>query len=221
MAIAINWNNIDTVFLDMDGTLLDLHFDNFFWLEHLPLRYAQHHNVNRDEARQYLYDRFSSERGTINWYCLDYWGEELQIDIVQLKSELSHLIAIHPDVISFLNALTHSNKKSVLVTNAHQKSLELKLKQTNLGRHLDTIICAHDLGLPKEQPVFWQRLQQIIEFNPERTLLIDDNLDVLRSAHQGGITHLLAISRPDSNRAIQSTAEFNALDHFRDIIPTP
>ena len=25
----INWQQIDTVFLDMDGTLLDLHFDNY------------------------------------------------------------------------------------------------------------------------------------------------------------------------------------------------
>ncbi|HBT55971.1 MAG TPA: haloacid dehalogenase, partial [Pseudomonas sp.] len=32
----LNWNAIDTVLLDMDGTLLDLHFDNHFWLEHMP-----------------------------------------------------------------------------------------------------------------------------------------------------------------------------------------
>ncbi|MCP4043692.1 MAG: haloacid dehalogenase, partial [Gammaproteobacteria bacterium] len=35
---VINWNSIHTVLLDMDGTLLDLHFDNQFWLEHVPLR---------------------------------------------------------------------------------------------------------------------------------------------------------------------------------------
>ena len=33
----IDWTRIDTILLDMDGTLLDLGFDNFFWREHVPL----------------------------------------------------------------------------------------------------------------------------------------------------------------------------------------
>ncbi|MEC7663678.1 MAG: haloacid dehalogenase, partial [Pseudomonadota bacterium] len=27
--MALDWQNIDTVLLDVDGTLLDLHYDNF------------------------------------------------------------------------------------------------------------------------------------------------------------------------------------------------
>lgn len=220
MTTEIQWKLIDTVLLDMDGTLLDLYFDNHFWLEHLPSRYAQHHNITEASARQQLHDRFNTEKGTMNWYCLDYWSDELQLDIARLKGELRHLIAIHPHVIPFLDALKHTNRKTVLVTNAHQDSLALKLKQTKLGQHLDIIICAHDLGLPKEEPQFWVVLQQHIDYNPARTLLIDDNLDVLRSAQQGGIRHLLAMSRPDSKKPLQETAEFYAVEHFKDIIPS-
>ena len=71
----------------MDGTLLDLHFDTFFWLEHLPVRYAQLHSIDRDEARQWLHQRIRAEQGTLNWYCLDYWSEELDVDIKALKHE--------------------------------------------------------------------------------------------------------------------------------------
>ncbi len=35
----IDWDNIDTVLLDMDGTLLDLGFDNWFWQPHVPEQY--------------------------------------------------------------------------------------------------------------------------------------------------------------------------------------
>jgi 5'-nucleotidase len=36
MPLDLDWNNIDTVLLDMDGTLLDLAFDSQFWLQDVP-----------------------------------------------------------------------------------------------------------------------------------------------------------------------------------------
>jgi putative hydrolase of the HAD superfamily len=214
-----DWAAISTVLLDMDGTLLDLKYDNYFWLHHLPLRYAAQHDLPEDEARSYLHDRFTSERGTMNWYCLDYWSDELAIDVALLKAEVAHLIGIHPHVLAFLDALRASGREAVLVTNAHQKSLALKLKHTELGGHLDQVICSHDLGLPKEDPSFWDKLRQRLVYDKSTTLLIDDNLDVLRSAQRGGIAFLLAMARPDSQKPPQATAEFNAIEHFTELMP--
>jgi len=219
MATLPDWTTISTVLLDMDGTLLDLNYDNYFWLHHLPLRYAALHELPEDEARSYLLDRFTTERGTMNWYCLDYWSDELDIDVALLKSEVAHLIAVHPHVISFLTALRASGRIAVLVTNAHQKSLALKLKHTELAGHLDDVICAHDLGLPKEEQRFWAVLHQRLDYDEQRTLLIDDNLDVLRSARRGGIAQLFAMARPDSHKPLQPTAEFDAIEHFSELIP--
>ena len=42
----IDWEEIDTILLDMDGTLLDLNYDLHFWLEHLPLIYASQHQIS-------------------------------------------------------------------------------------------------------------------------------------------------------------------------------
>lgn len=219
MTPLIDWTTIDTVLLDMDGTLLDLRFDNHFWLHHLPQCYAKLNNISLNQASRYLTDRFDAQRGTINWYCLDYWSAELKLDIVQLKSEVAHLVAIHPHVIRFLTALQDNGHHRVLVTNAHQKSLQIKLAQTQLNEHLDTIICAHDVGLAKEETAFWSELQQYTAYDPNRTLLIDDNLDVLRSAKKGGIQHLLAITQPDSSKPLQNTAEFAAITLFSEIMP--
>jgi len=221
MTTLIDWPAIETVLLDMDGTLLDLNYDNHFWLNHLPKCYALHHGISEDQARQHLIERFNAERGTINWYCLDFWSNELDLDIALLKDEIAHLVAIHPHVIDFLDTLRNSGRRAVLVTNAHQKSLALKMKHTELDGHLDAVICAHEMGLPKEEIDFWSVLQQYEPYNPARTLLLDDNLDVLRSAQRGGIGHLLAMARPDSKKPVQDTAEFNAVEHFRDIMPPP
>jgi len=215
----LNWTHIDTVLLDMDGTLLDLHFDNHFWLEHVPRRYAAHHGVPLEDARRTLLARYRQVEGTMDWYCLDYWTRELGMDIAVLKEEVDHLIAVHPHVIDFLTAVRRTNRRIVLVTNAHNKSLALKMERTRLGRHLDRIICAHDFGIPKENPRFWQDLQAREPFQPTRTLLVDDSLAVLRSARHYGIGRLLAVRRPDTRTPPRDVEEFEAIDTFDDIMP--
>lgn len=213
-----DWEQIDTVLLDMDGTLLDLHFDNHFWLEYVPLRYAEQQGLSLEGAKEELTQRYKKVEGTLNWYCVDYWSRELALDIPLLKAEVDHLIAIHPHVTDFLQCLKKAGKSRVLVTNAHQKALKLKMKKTRLGSHLDEVISAHDIGLPKENPAFWARLQQVVNFLPAHTLFIDDSLPVLRSARHFGIAHLLCMLQPDARQPPLETNEFKALEHFEPLL---
>jgi len=215
----INWSGIDTVFLDMDGTLLDLNFDNHFWLQHVPKRYAEKRGLTPDQARQELLPRFRKEEGTMNWYCIDFWSHELGLDIALLKQEVDHLIAVHPHVTDFLDALRRTDKQVLLVTNAHMKSLELKMQKTQLAGHFDQLVCAHDYGVPKENSNFWGRLSEKIDYDVARTLLVDDSLAVLRSARGYGIGHLLAILKPDTQGPVKDVEDFMAIRHFSEIMP--
>jgi putative hydrolase of the HAD superfamily len=215
----IDWNDIGSVFLDLDGTLLDLHFDNHFWREHVPLRYAEDRGLSLAAAKAELFPRFKDAEGTMEWYCLDHWSRELGLDIALLKQEVDHLIAVHPHVVDFLEALERAGKRRVLVTNAHQKALSLKLDRTRLGGHFEAVICAHDLGLPKEDPGFWQRLQAVEPFDPIATLFVDDSLSVLRSARRYGLRWLLAVLRPDTRAPLRVVEEFPAIRDFSEIMP--
>jgi len=161
-AMIINWNDINTVLLDMDGTLLDRHFDDHFWLEHVPATYAAKHCLPLEAAKEKLYAMFRRQENSLNWTDLDYWSEQIGLDIPMLKHEVAHLIAVHPDVIEFLEFLRRDGKGVHLVTNAHGKTLALKMKKTRLGSYFDTIVSAHDLGLPKEDAAFWGELQKVI-----------------------------------------------------------
>lgn len=215
----LNWNNINTVLLDMDGTLLDLHFDNYFWQHHVPLRYAELNQLHIEDARNILVPKFKAAEGSMNWYCVDYWSEQLRLDIALLKAEVDHLIAVHPHVIEFLEKIKLAGKHVVLVTNAHHKSLMLKMNKTKLHHHFDDIICAHDFGMPKEETEFWSKLNLKLKFNKSETLLVDDTLSVLRSAKKYGIKHLRAVLNPDSQSPQRETQEFKAIKDFRDITP--
>ena len=215
----LNWTNINTVLLDMDGTLLDLNFDNHFWQEFVPLRFAELQGLSLEESKRQLVPRFKAMEGRLEWYCLDYWSTELQLDIAGLKQELAGLIAVHPHVIEFLEAVRGSGRRMLLVTNAHRDSLNLKMEKTCLQPFFDQIISAHDFGMAKEQQGFWQTLQDRHVFDKSNTLLVDDSLAVLRSARQFGFAHLVSISKPDSRAPIRVIEEFPAVEDFRSLMP--
>ncbi|RIZ65962.1 MAG: GMP/IMP nucleotidase [Methylococcales bacterium] len=214
----IEWQEIDTVLLDMDGTLLDLNFDNHFWKEFVPLKYAQLHGLDLSFAKQHLEPRFKSMEGQLEWYCLDYWSEALQLDIVALKRELSELIAVLPHVTDFLEKLQQSSKQVILVTNAHRDSLALKMEKTCLQSFFDDIVSSHDLGLPKEHVGFWPLLQQSQVFDKEHTLMVDDNVAVLNSAQLFGIAHLISVSKPDTQQPKKLITEFHSIEDFRELM---
>ncbi|MNP04310.1 GMP/IMP nucleotidase YrfG [compost metagenome] len=212
------WRDIDTVLLDMDGTLLDLHFDNHFWLEHLPKRYAEWHGVSRAMADMELQPLFERNAGQLQWYCLDFWSAELKLPVRELKLETAHLIALRPDADTFLAAIKRAGKRVVLITNAHRDSLSLKLERIELAPYFERLISSHDYGFPKENPQFWDALQADIDFDPARSLFIDDTLPILRSAREFGVAHLLAVKEPDSRKGPKDTAEFAAVGDYRDLI---
>lgn len=215
----IAWDRVETVLLDMDGTLLDLHYDNHFWREHVPLRFAQLRGIDPDGAREELYARYRKVEGTLDWYCLDYWTRELGLDMTRLKREVEHLIALHPGTLDFLAAARARGKRRVLVTNAHNEALALKLARTRLGAHLDAVVCAHDLGRPKEHREFWERLHGHEPHAPAACVLIDDSLPVLRAARAAGIGQVIAVARPDSRRPARDIAEFPAVADLREVMP--
>lgn len=215
---SLPWNAIDTVLLDMDGTLLDLHFDNHFWLQHLPQRYAELHGVSRALAEAELLPLFREHAGTLNWYCTDFWSRELNLSIRDLKREVAHLIALRPDADTFIQALRTAGKQVVMITNAHRDSLSLKLERIELAPYFDRLISSHDYGFPKEDQQFWHALQQDIRFTPARSLFIDDSLPILRSAGRFGVSHLLAVRQPDSQAGPKDTEEFAAVEDYRELL---
>lgn len=215
----IDWNNIDTVLLDMDGTLLDLNFDNHFWLEFVPSRFAEQNGISLEQAKLQLVPQFKEMEGKLEWYCLDYWSEVLKLDIVGLKVEIAGLIAVLPHVVEFLTAIKQTSKQIVLVTNAHRASLDIKMGKTCLTPFFDQIISSHDYGSPKETQAFWSHLYEQQPYENSKTLLVDDSLAVLKSARLYGIKHLISISKPDSQLEQRSIVDFPSIQDFRELMP--
>jgi HAD superfamily hydrolase (TIGR01509 family) len=212
------WNKIDTVLLDMDGTLLDKHFDDYFWEHYVPEIFAVKNDLTPLEARKELLARYRSMEGTLAWTDLDYWSEKLGLDIPALKIKIEHLIQVHPYVIDFLEYCGKLQKKVHLVTNAHSKTLHIKIRKTDIGSYFNRIVCSQHIGLPKEDPAFWVRLEALLGFEKQRTLLADDNENVLQVASTFGIERLIFVARPSSRAEVLYSEKFPSIVYFRELI---
>jgi putative hydrolase of the HAD superfamily len=214
----IKWENIDTVLLDMDGTILDLGFDNFFWQHFLPKTYAEKNDITLEQSKTLLADSYAAVEGKLEWYCLDFWSRRLDIDIAELKLSVSARVAFRPGAIHFLEFLVEQEKNVYLVTNAHRKSLEIKLLNLQFHQYFCDLSSSHDFGFPKEDQKYWQLLQAKYQFDCDRTLFVDDSIKILQSAQDYGIKYCLGITQPDLSRNKIDTAPFDAIDDFQKFI---
>lgn len=214
----VDWERIDTVLVDMDGTLLDLAFDNFFWLELVPEHYAGLNGCSAAEARERLSRRFDAIQGTLNWYCLAHWSRDLGFDVKALKRDHRHLVSYLPRAPEFLAAVRARGKNLWIVTNAHRDTLAVKTEQTGVDRLVDRIVSSHDLRAPKESAAFWTELERQHPFDRRRTLFIEDSAPVLAAAADFGIAYTLAIRRPDSRRPPRAIDGFAGVDGVADLV---
>jgi putative hydrolase of the HAD superfamily len=215
---AIDWSKIDTVLLDMDGTLLDLRFDNWFWMELIPRHYAAANGLDALEAWEIIKPKFGAVRGTIEWYCIDHWTRELGLDIATIKRSTLEQVGFLPGAEGFLQKLKERGKRRVLVTNAHPTTLAFKDERVGVSAYFDACYSTHTFNVPKENAAFWPLFQAMEPFDAERTLFVDDSLPVLHAAQAFGIGWLRAIRRPDSGRPAQDTGRYAAVDRIADLL---
>ena len=217
--IPVDWIELDTILLDMDGTLLDRHFDDYFWETYVPDIFASKHGMSLSEAKERLLDMYRAREKTLDWTDLDFWSDSLGLDIPSLKLRVQHLIQVHPFVLAFLSFCRTRGKKIYLVTNAHSKTLQIKMQKTAIGNYFDRVVCSQEIGCPKEHTVFWEYLRKVIHYEPERTLLADDTEAVLVSAKRMGIRWLIFVARPSSSLPPSFSSNFPSILYFKDLMP--
>ncbi|WP_051553593.1 HAD family hydrolase [Desulfobulbus elongatus] len=215
----IPWDGIETVLLDMDGTLLDKHFDDYFWEQYVPEHYSLLHDIPVEAAKERLLARYHRVRNTLDWSDLTYWSRELGIDLPVLKRRINHLIGVHPYVVEFLEYCQQCRKKLHLITNAHPNTLAIKLEKTAIGPWFDRIVCAEEVGLAKEETEFWPRLERLLHFDRTRTLLVDDTEQVLCAARAHGLAYPLFVARPSSRQGVRYSCRFPSIESFRELLP--
>ncbi|HEX4503573.1 MAG TPA: GMP/IMP nucleotidase [Scandinavium sp.] len=219
MHFDIAWHEVDTVLLDMDGTLLDLAFDTHFWQQLVPETFGAQNGMSLQEARERISQEYHAVQHTLNWYCLDYWSERLGLDICAMTTAQGPHAILREDTVPFLDALKACGKRRILLTNAHPHNLAVKLEHTGLASHLDLLLSTHTFGYPKEDQRLWQAVAEETTLDPHKTLFIDDSEPILDAAALFGIRYCLGVTNPDSGVAEKQYQRHPALNDYRRLIP--
>ncbi|MEM7612481.1 MAG: HAD-IA family hydrolase [Pseudomonadota bacterium] len=196
--MAPDLSNHSTLLLDMDGTLLDLAYDNHFWLEAVPAAYAQSRGLPLARATTEVATLIGRQAGTLNWYCLDFWSDSLGLDIMALKRSCESRIGYLDGAEAFLLRARLAGFRLVLVTNSTRALLELKDEHTGVTDHMDAVYSSHDFRAAKESQAFWQRFAQAEGLDRRECVLIDDSASVLLAARLFGIGGVMGLRQPDS-----------------------
>ena len=217
--ILLPWEEIDTILLDMDGTILDLNYDNHVWNQALPSAYAEKHSINEEAARSKLIGHMQEIHGTIDFYSFPYWAQYTGLDITALHRRFTELIQFRPGAKAFLNWAKAKKKKTIIATNAHPESIQIKNEISALSSHVNGITSSHQYECPKETPEFWERLQIEHQFDKAKTIFIDDNAPVLDSSKNYGLAYNLIVAKPDSRKPLKPNLSYPSFDHYEEICP--
>jgi putative hydrolase of the HAD superfamily len=212
-----DWSAIDTVLLDLDGTLLDLAFDTRFWRHLIPQAWAEARGVTLEQAREHLVPRFKEREGTLDWYSVAFWSQELGLDVAALKRAAMHEVRWLAGVPQFLATLRRNGKRLVLFTNAHPAALAIKDECTGVSGYLDAMFSSHAFSWPKEDARFWESIRRSEPFDPVRSIFIDDSPAVLAAARAAGIRWVIGLRHPDSQGTVRDHGPWPAVDRITDL----
>jgi len=186
---------IKNFLIDLDGVILDLKYDSFFWKEHIPKIYSKLHQISYKEAQTITKQIFNYKKKTMDWYDINYWSNMLSFDVNKEKENNMERIALINGSKNFLEDLIRHDKNLYLITNAHPKTLQIKLKKYNIRKYFKSIICSHELNYIKEETQFWYILKNKLNIRFEDSVLIEDSLDNLMAAQSAGLKNLVYVSK--------------------------
>ena len=121
------------IMFDMDGTLLDLAFDDFIWNHCLPERHAQVHQYSLEQSKNTLFEFYQQHKHTLSWYSSAFWTAKVGVDVLQLQYEHRDKIRARKGCFELLNQLKAQGFRCWLLTNADRAGLKLKLENVALN----------------------------------------------------------------------------------------
>jgi putative hydrolase of the HAD superfamily len=202
----VKLNSTTAILSDLDGVILDLAYDKKFWELWLPEQVTRQTNKSIEEAKAEIMTEIDIQRGTLNFYDLNYWDDLLNVDCMQIFQEKEERCSYLAGSYEALQRLSTLKNPKYILTNGDPRIQEYKAETQNFLEFFDSIFYSMHAGYPKESKEFWALARHNLNLEFEDAIFIDDDLKVVKAATKAGIKQVAWIT-PGKNRILQNGVE--------------
>ena len=202
----VKLNSTTAILSDLDGVILNLDYDIKFWESWLPEHVASQSNQSLEETKAKIQAEIDTQRGTLNFYDLNYWDDLLNIDCMKVIKEQEEKCSYLEGSYEALQRLSTLKNPKHILTNGDPRLQEYKAEIQNFLEFFDSIFYSMHAGYPKERREFWALARHNLNLNFEDAIFIDDNFKVVTAAAKAGIKQVVWIT-PGKNRILQNGVE--------------
>ena len=202
----VKLNSTTAILSDLDGVILDLAYDIKFWELWLPEQVANQTNKSVEETKAEIKAEIDIQRGTLNFYDLNYWDDLLNVDCMQIFKEKTERCSYLGGSHEALQRLSTLKNPKYILTNGDPRIQDYKAETQNFLEFFDSIFYSMHVGYPKESKEFWALARHNLNLDFEDTIFIDDDFKVVTAAAKAGIKQVAWIT-PGKNRILQNRVE--------------
>ena len=202
----VKLNSTTAILSDLDGVILDLAYDIKFWELWLPEQVANQTNKSIEETKAEIKAEIDIQRGTLNFYDLNYWDDLLNVDCMQIFIEKKERCSYLEGSYEALQRLSTLKNPKYILTNGDPRIQDYKAETQNFLEFFDSIFYSMHVGYPKESKEFWALARHNLNLDFEDTIFIDDDFKVVTAAAKAGIKQVAWIT-PGKNRILQNRVE--------------
>ena len=202
----VKLNSTTAILLDLDGVILNLDYDIKFWESWLPEHLASQSNQSLKEVKTKIQAEIDIQRGTLNFYDLNYWDDLLSVDCMEIIREQEEKCSYLEGSYEALQRLSAMQNPKHILTNGDPRAQEYKAETQNFLEFFDSIFYSMHTGYPKEEKEFWALARHNLNLDFEDAIFIDDDFKVVTAAIKVGIKKVIWIT-PGKNRVLQNGIE--------------
>ena len=202
----VKLNSTTAILLDLDGVILNQSYDKKFWQSWLPEHVASQTNKGIEETQVEIQLKIDSQKGTLNWYDLNYWDDLLDVDCLEIIKKHEEKCSFLDGSLAALQRLSTLKNPRYLLTNGDPRLQEYKAETLNFLEFFDSIFYSMKAGYPKEQKEFWTLARHNLNLNFEDSIFIDDDFKVVTAAIKAGVKGVVWIA-PDKKRILKNGIE--------------
>jgi len=168
-------NTLKIISFDVDGTLVDLEYNDLIWFKEIPELVARKKKISFEKSLKFVHEEYAKlGEHNLNWYDINYWisyfGIEISPDKIFEKYEPQ--VKIYPEVIPLLEEL---KKKYILIVITAMPREFLIPKMKNLEKYFKFSFSALSDFKELKNSEIYSKISKVLKVPPEQILHIGDH----------------------------------------------